>query len=225
MSNFREYFQNAELALAAYADLNGQMTLEAYKTALQQDGDGMSPTQAEIFASSWTVLDQYDGMVEKTYYDEFGENSTFLAPTGLSATLFEDASENQVVAIRGTELSDGWDLLTDLIDISLLGTAEHQEQYAALSAKVQEWLDTGTLQSGFSVTGHSLGGFLATNLAFEYSANVAETYIYNAPGLGGLRVSGISQGVEVYAAIANALSPDHPFTIPTSININMHDAA
>ena len=96
---------------------------------------------------------------------------TFLNPTGLSATVFENMTDGKrYLAIRGTESSDLSDILTDVIDIGTLGTAEYQAQYAALSAKVGAWLDDGTLQSGFTVTGHSLGGFLATNLALDYSA-------------------------------------------------------
>jgi len=39
MSNVMQYFQQAELALAAYSDLNSQMTIEAYIVALQQNGN------------------------------------------------------------------------------------------------------------------------------------------------------------------------------------------
>ncbi|GJL76215.1 MAG: hypothetical protein NMNS02_23210 [Nitrosomonas sp.] len=32
---------------------------------------------------------------------------------------------------------------------------------------MQEWLDTGVLPQSFTVTGHSLGGFLATDLTVD----------------------------------------------------------
>lgn len=147
----------------------------------------MSPNQARDFAENWRVLDQYEGRVEETYTDEFGQDQTFLNPTGLSVTAFENVNTGeQVVAIRGTTITDINDIVTDAIDLIALGTSENQAQYAALSAKVQDWLDNGTLQSGFNVTGHSLGGFLATNLTFDYPTDIANTYIYYAPGLTGV---------------------------------------
>ncbi|SDE53483.1 hypothetical protein [Desulfuromonas thiophila] len=167
MSTITDYYKYSELALASYSDLAAGMVQQDYIDALMNDGDGMSQKQAETFAPNWTVLDQYDGMVEETYYDEFGDEQTFLNPTGLSVTLFEDGSGKQVVAIRGTEPTDLDDIVTDIIDIGVLGTSEHQAQYAALSAQIQKWKDDGTLRTNFSVTGHSLGGFLATNLARE----------------------------------------------------------
>ncbi|SDE72756.1 hypothetical protein, partial [Desulfuromonas thiophila] len=148
--NISEYFRFAELAQAAYYDLQSGIV---DPDVLYDDGDGMAKKQAEDFADNWTVLDQYDGMVEDTYYDEFGDEQTFLNPTGLSVTLFDDGKGNQVVAIRGTDDLD--DFVTDFIDIALLGTTEFQAQYSALSAQVQTWIVDGTLQSDFSVVGHS----------------------------------------------------------------------
>ncbi|MCU7920931.1 MAG: hypothetical protein KZQ95_21625 [Candidatus Thiodiazotropha sp. (ex Epidulcina cf. delphinae)] len=214
MSNIRAYLNNAELALAAYADLYAGMNNSDYEIALENNGDGMSPTQAKDFADNWRVLDQYDGKVEETYTDEFGQEHTFLNPTGLSVTAFENVKTGeQVVAVRGTEPTDIDDILTDIIDIGVLGTADKQAQYAALSAKVQEWLGSGTLQTGFNVTGHSLGGFLATNLAIDYSTDIAHTYLYNAPGVTGV-VKGILQ------TINNALTPDNPMAIPNVLPIS-----
>ncbi|MCU7837979.1 MAG: lipase family protein, partial [Candidatus Thiodiazotropha sp. (ex Troendleina suluensis)] len=213
MSNITDYFTQAELALAAYADLQpGIPNIDR----LQMDGDGMSLTQSEDFAKRWRVLDQHDGRVEETYTDEFGQEHTYLNPTGLSVTAFENVSTGeQVVAIRGTTITDINDIVTDVIDLIALGTSENQAQYAALSAKVQDWLDNGTLQSGFNVTGHSLGGFLATNLTFDYPTDIAHTYIYNAPGLTG--VLG-----DLRQAIALALSPvvEIPTTFPDVLPVS-----
>ena len=214
MSIVSNYYDNSELALAAYSEFVQGMNLDAYIVALRNDDKGMSLTQARDFAEHWRVLDQYDGRMEETYTDEFGQEHTYLNPTGLSVTAFENVTTGeQVVAIRGTEPTDINDVLTDIIDIGFLGTAEKQSQYAALNAKVREWLGSGTLQSGFSVTGHSLGGFLATNLAIDYSTDVAHTYLYNVPGLTGV-VFGVFQ------AIHNALSPDNPITLPNVLPIS-----
>lgn len=122
----------------------------------------MTQIQATEFASEWKVVEQYDGAIEV----EFGQLLSFSIPTGLSVTLFENSDGQQVVAIRGTEAwdpLDPLDIVTDVVDIAVLGSSQYQLQYEALSDKIEEWLDNGTLQSGFTVTGHSLGGFLATN--------------------------------------------------------------
>jgi hypothetical protein len=55
MSNTTQYFQQAELALAAYSNLTTSMSLVAYVTALQQGGEGMSTAQAQKFAEAWRV--------------------------------------------------------------------------------------------------------------------------------------------------------------------------
>ncbi|MBV2090535.1 MAG: hypothetical protein KUF72_06565, partial [Candidatus Thiodiazotropha sp. (ex Ctena orbiculata)] len=214
MTTITNYQVNAELALAAYSDLSAGMSEPDYIIALMNSERGMSQTQANDFARNWYVLDQYDGQVEEFYIDEFGQEHTFLNPTGLNVTLFEHiATGEQVVAVRGTERTDLDDVQTDIIDIGLLGTAEWQSQYAAFNAKVREWLDSGTLQSGFSVTGHSLGGFLATNLAIDYPINIAHTYLYNAPG-----VTGVAGGI--LQAIHNTLSPDNSIGISNILPIS-----
>jgi VCBS repeat-containing protein len=202
-----EYLTQSELALAAYANLvagvpNSAALIEA----------GMSDSQAKNFAAHWRVINQYNGQVQDSYYDDFGQLVTCLVQTGLSVTLFEEVGTGkQVVAVRGTQ--DATDWVTNIIDIGVLGTDEHQAQYKALTAQVKKWLDDDVLQSGFTVTGHSLGGFLATNLALDYAGDVTHTYVYNAPGVTGA-VGGI------LAAIHNELSPDNPIAIPAVLPIS-----
>jgi pimeloyl-ACP methyl ester carboxylesterase len=97
------------------------------------------------------------------------------------------------LAIRGTD--DGYDLATDAIDVAVLGTTANQAQYTQLKAQVQAWIADGTLTSHlpdgstsdqFTVTGHSLGGFLATGIAADFASNVSHAYLYDTPGLGGI---------------------------------------
>ncbi|AGF79746.1 hypothetical protein UWK_03219 [Desulfocapsa sulfexigens DSM 10523] len=211
MSTISEYYLQAELALASYSNLSPGMSGKDYTDALQNNGNGMTLTQAQDFSSNWNVIDQYDGTVEESYVDEFGLEHTFLNPTGLSVTLFEDSSGKQVIAVRGT--NDLNDVITDVIDIGALGTSEYQAQYKALSAQVEKWVDLGDLHSGFLVTGHSLGGFLATNLTLEYSTDVTQTFIYNAPGVTGV-------GGNIIEAISSALSPDNPIALPTVLPVS-----
>jgi len=59
MNNVASYFEQAELAFAAYFNLSPDMAIDDFELALRDDGDGMSPTQAAAFASRWEVVDQY----------------------------------------------------------------------------------------------------------------------------------------------------------------------
>jgi Ca2+-binding RTX toxin-like protein len=197
MNGIANYFQHAELAFAAYSNLAPGMILDDYEAALRDGGRGMSRTQAERFASSWRVVDQF--------------NDSF---SGLSATVFEEvATGRRYLAIRGT--NDHADWLTNLVDIGVLGTPVRQAQYASLRAKVQEWLANDTLASGFSVSGHSLGGFLASALAIEFAEQIAHVYLYNTPGLGG--VLGLESVVEqVWRTLAPGGAPGPRLSAPIS---------
>ncbi len=168
MNTINQYYEHSELAFGAYANLSGQMSDDAYRVALQQDGDGMSSTQAANFASHWRVVEQYNHSEMIPEYDEYGIPTGNLVEysNGLSVTLFEEVGTGkQVVAIRGTQ--DMQDLGTNVIDIGILGTPEHQDQYKALVAKIDEWLNGGKLHDGFDVSGHSLGGFSPLDWRFN----------------------------------------------------------
>ncbi|MBS0423622.1 MAG: hypothetical protein JSR71_04150 [Proteobacteria bacterium] len=163
-------FKQAELALTAYSDLDQGMQLGQYISTLQDGGEGLSESQAIKFASTYRVVDRY--------FDA----------TGLSATIFaKDTTGETFLAIRGTEASDSMDLLTDLIDITWLGSTTLQPQYISLKFKVAEWLENGILPQNFTVTGHSLGGFLAAGLVAEpmFTNHISHAYLFNAPGVGG----------------------------------------
>ncbi|MCB0065833.1 MAG: hypothetical protein KDD77_01710, partial [Caldilineaceae bacterium] len=86
MSMIADYFKQAELALAAYANLFSGIAGDEFRIALEDGGKGMSPTQAAFFASHWRVIDQSPA-----------------SPTGFSATVFEEISSGKrYLAIRGT---------------------------------------------------------------------------------------------------------------------------
>ena len=74
-------FSSAELALAAYSDLNDG-SLIPQESALVQDGKGLSQIQASNFASQYTVVTQY--------------NDT---DTSFSATVFKDSEGNLTTKI------------------------------------------------------------------------------------------------------------------------------
>ncbi|MHB9119733.1 MAG: hypothetical protein ACYC2R_15900 [Burkholderiales bacterium] len=169
MATITQYFEQAQLSLAAYAlglqsgmfgsaDVNYTSKLEAA---------GMSPTQAANFAATYTVIDQYTDTL------------------GFSATLFQRGAQ-KYLAIRGTEGSNyGVDFFVDFGIFTGTGAVD---QYMALEAYYQRLLATGKLSASeqMVVSGHSLGGFLAQGFAVDYPSAVSQTYTYNAPGLGGL---------------------------------------
>ncbi|MCE7915933.1 MAG: hypothetical protein DYH15_15040, partial [Nitrosomonas sp. PRO4] len=164
------YFIQSELALVAYSNLYPDMSQSEYLASLQDSGRGLSPLQADLFASTYRVVTQY------------GDT------TGLSATVFADkVSGDTLLAVRGTEADDIRDFATGIFDIMLFGSTQLHPQYNSLKAKVTEWLSNGTLSSTFTVTGHSMGGFLAIGLVDDpdFAGNVSHAYLYNAPGLGG----------------------------------------
>jgi len=152
-----DYFLQSQLALAAYANLTSTVPNES-----ELIKNGMTTVQASVFASNWTVVDQYNSI------------------TGLSATVFQNnATGERYLAIRGTQ--GVTDFLADYLILN--GTpAELNPQYQALKSQVQVWLDNGTLSSGFTVSGHSLGGYLAAGLVADFGDAVSHAYLYNAPG-------------------------------------------
>ncbi len=195
MATITNYFEQAQLSMAAYAvgllpGMFGGSEDSPYQIALTNAG--MSKAQAAEFAKTYTVIDQFT--------DPF---------TGFSATVFADSSGNNYFAIRGTEtgvFSGAIDWLTNVADVSAEGIAVRQGialfnylqrlQGAAGNAVVQYTYDpitktvgttTGVangLLSGqqVSVTGHSLGGHLAMMMSRLAPGMVSSVYTYNAPG-------------------------------------------
>jgi hypothetical protein len=107
-------YAEAQLALAAYADLSEQMPPDDYLAALGPAG--MGDAQARAFVSECRVVDQYGGKMSQPYVDEVGIERQVTVETGLSVTLFERVADGQrVVAIRGTDISDLADLKNDLL--------------------------------------------------------------------------------------------------------------
>ena len=159
MSLITDALKQAELALAAYANITSGITISALKDA------GMTEIQATKFAAAWTVASQYT---------DAGPSSS---ATGLSVTVFQEKATGQrYLAIRGTEPND---FLRDIIIndglIAIGALPGVLPQYSALKVQVTTWLGNGTLNSGFTVSGHSLGGYLATALTADFSANVTQT--------------------------------------------------
>lgn len=179
MNTVMDYFEQAELAMAAYANL-AIGTINA--TDLANSDADMTLFQAQHFSENWLVV-----------------APTFTDPSGASATIFQNKLTGQVtLAIRGTELS-GNDLLTDGL-LALGVSSKLNPQFAALKAKLDnEWLVAGgpLHDHAFTVSGHSLGGYLAEAVKEQYGTRVIGAYLFNAPGSGGIvgTIAGLVSGL------------------------------
>ncbi|MBY0341249.1 MAG: hypothetical protein K2Q19_08810, partial [Rhodocyclaceae bacterium] len=167
MNNVESLYTEAELALAAYSTLYVGISRSDYVSALQQGGQGMSQSQAKKFADEWQVVDQYTDL-----------------ETGVSATVFLNKEDGKTyLAVRGTELDMGDFSANYLLSVGVSNRLN--PQYTVLKTQVAAWLTNGILTGGFTITGHSLGGYLAVAIK-ESFPSAGDAYLYNAPGSGGL---------------------------------------
>jgi len=191
MATITSYFEQAQLSLAAYATgLHSGMPNADYEAALVHAG--MTDAQAEEFADTYTVIDQYN--------DPF---------TGFSGTVFKHKDGSLHFAIRGTENLLDW-VTANFRDIGADGVAIYQgiamfnwlqRLYGAPGTEVVQYtynLDETISTSMFaipvgapslygqatpvSVAGHSLGGHLAMMLSRLAPSRFDAVYTYNAPG-------------------------------------------
>jgi Ca2+-binding RTX toxin-like protein len=166
MPTINDYLQHAETALAAYA-INLLSGPPATNVGTLR-GAGMSAAEATLFDQTWAVIEQSPSPLN-----------------GFSAALLQNRITGaKVLAIRGT---DGWaDYLADLVNIVGVGSVIGMGQYQSLETFYQSLVISGRLAAGetFTVTGHSLGGFLAQAFTARHADAVTAAYTYNAPGFG-----------------------------------------
>lgn len=157
----------AQTAQASYAI---ELVAGASNATRYQDATtaGMSAAQATAFNATWNVLQQSP-----------------LNGNGFSAVLLQNRTTGEkVLAIAGT---NGWaDWITDLVNIALYGTVLGMPQYLSLESFFTQLVSSGKLGATeqITVTGHSLGGFLAQAFTARHSSVVSAAYTYNAPGFG-----------------------------------------
>ena len=190
MPTINDYQRFSETAFAAYA--SGLMTGPAGpNTEVLKNTAGLAIAQATAFDATWAVIEQSPSPGD-----------------GFSAVLLQNRStQEKVLAVRGTESSLRFiDYITDVVNIGLLGSVTGMPQYSSLEAFYSSLLANGKLGATeqVTVTGHSLGGFLAQAFTARHSSVVAAAYTYNAPGFGGLAGSAISQ---MWAFMGVAESP------------------
>ncbi len=223
-----KYFQHSQLAMAAYADFAVGMSSNDHKRVLKDAG--FTDALADTFLNDYRVV-----------------GNTFTDPvTGLSVTLFESvATGEKILAIRGTNPNEINDLITD--GLLVAGeSATLSPQYAALQSYYAQLVEQGTLRPNelFSVTGHSLGGFLAQAFTVDHATNIQHTYTYNAPGIGGAVIEvlerlGVAEHTVPSGLITNLISknglsiaaglgtqigtPVNIFIEETGLNTSFHD--
>lgn len=166
-------YQQSVFALAAYVDWSAG----APSPVSQLRQAGLSEEQANKFLADYTI-------VPNGYYTD---------ASGFSSTLFQDAAGNKFLAIRGTEPTSGADLGADAFlaftgdaKIQLPGLTNALLQFGLLSQDVSGNVSVTPDGQNVTLTGHSLGGHLATIATLKY------------PGLGGhtrRNIRGQSQNV------------------------------
>ena len=106
---------------------------------------------------------------------------------GFSAVLLQSRlTGEKVLAIAGTDPSSPADLISDIVNVFQYGTALGMPQYMSLESFYAQLVSSGTLGASeqVTVTGHSLGGFLAQAFTARHTDVVSAAYTYNAPGFG-----------------------------------------
>lgn len=173
-----DIMNQANLSLLSYGiNLDALSSINDPVTNLKRlvgDGTALNPGQGltlnqlnAIAADGWTVVAQ--------------STDTGIGNSGASATVFEKDGV-RYLAVRGTEFNTASDVAADVLLALGLDTSMHpQVQY--LESVVQEWIADGTLPAQFTITGHSLGGYVATGLERLQSlqGHITDVYLFNAP--------------------------------------------
>jgi len=174
----------ANAAFAAYANGSLSRNPTAYKNDLvDQDMAGL---QADAFQSRFRVVDYFNDSTGADAAGLEGLGPGPRVPSFVSATVFERiGTHERILAIRGTNNLADWP--TDLVSILTFGSPKFQLQYTALKDKVIYWISNGVLTPGYTVTGHSLGGFLAAALTADAGPEISHAYLFNTPGFAGFQ--------------------------------------
>jgi pimeloyl-ACP methyl ester carboxylesterase len=164
MSDVEANYIQAELAFAAYATVRANNSDAEFRSVLENEAK-MSQAQAENFVARYRVVDSFSN------------------PNGSYAAVFENKQTGQrYLSVRGT---DGGADIDDDVYLFVGVPSNLNPQYVSVENQVRQWAQNGTISPGITVTGHSLGGYLATALKSAFPGEFGATYTVNAPGLGG----------------------------------------
>ena len=173
--SIQEFGYQSFLAYAAYA-----VGLEAGSIATQLNQQILTGKGVAMADSQLALQSLADVTVVAEYQDS----------TGAAMTLFEKSGQYSL-AVRGTEIT-ATDLGADLLLAAGI-PARLNPQYSSLQAELSNWVaDPGILGGkSFTVTGHSLGGYLASALKGGVDAHgvpfsISDAYLFNSPGMGGI---------------------------------------
>ncbi|MEQ1580975.1 MAG: putative Ig domain-containing protein [Steroidobacteraceae bacterium] len=184
----KEVFEQALLARAAYADLEG-LQFDSIAGLQESLGEGLKHGDPPILsAAAAAYVAKNFGVVHHQTNTESGYSGTLFRRREVAA---DDPTGGFSLAIRGTEQGSLDDLRADYLQIMLTGSAWNQRAAMQLHWK---GLTSGTLgiDDNFqqqlavrqiNVTGHSLGGHLALWFANDMPQSLAHSFSFNAPGL------------------------------------------
>lgn len=184
----KEVFDQALLARAAYADLQG-LQFESIAALQESLGEGLKQGDPPILtAAAAAYVAKNFGVVHHQANTESGYSATLFRRRSVA---MDDPTGGFSLAIRGTELGSLDDLRADFLQIMLTGSAWNQR-----AAMQIHWngLTSGTIAidavfqqalggAQINVTGHSLGGHLALWFANDMPESLGHSFTFNAPGL------------------------------------------
>ncbi len=180
MASIDEYYWGALLSQAAYGDYS----------AADPDGDGVysEPLILEALVKKGPGEPEYTNEQVAIFLRRFKLVAPYHDPdTGFRAALFLDNETNKyTLAIAGTEADE---IVLDIFFADILGIAfegHASGQIASMFAFYDQLVTTDVLSydTRINVTGHSLGGHLATIFAIYRPLAINQVTTYNGAGTG-----------------------------------------
>jgi len=176
MSNQTQiYLDNAILAKASYAYLKKETCeQDRIDNIIALERECLTRQQAIQLLNRYEVLDVLNDSV-----------------SGASAIIVRDNNTGKAtLSIRGTDDIVDCVVSDSIITIPTLSQLLLAEQYLTIKNFYDHAITKGNIGASetISVTGHSLGGFLATCFTLLNQKAVNNTFTYNAPGFGGYSI-------------------------------------